>query len=122
MTMPFQDYIMTAPLHAQTHLVFILQFVQNEFPDAQRRIYHGLPSFFYGKRDVINVGAHKDHIGLYVGYDIVDYFKQKYPSYRYTKAAIQFSYEAPFPFDFLKEVCSQIKKSGEAVRPPTAPP
>lgn len=105
----FQNYIMKAPLNAQGILISILQFIQNEFPEAEQRIYHNIPSFFLGKKDIINVGAYKDHIGLHVGYAIVDYLKEKYPTRHYTKSTIQFSYTEPFPFDLLKEICGQIK-------------
>lgn len=78
-------------------------------------MYHRLPSFFYGKRDIINVGAYKDHLGLHLGYAMIAYLKQTYPAYRYTKTTIQFPYTAPFPFDVLKDICEKTKETEKAI-------
>lgn len=72
----FHDYVMQSPAQAQGFLLEILDFVHRRFPDAVPRLYHGLPSFFYGKRDIINIGAYKDHFAFYVGFDIVHYLEK----------------------------------------------
>jgi len=105
----FQDYILAAPVEAQMRLVEILTFVHDKLPNAEQVIYHGIPTFFVKKRDVINIGAYRDHLGVHVGYSLADYLKQKYPEYQYTKSAIQFLYTQPLPFDILNDICSQIK-------------
>lgn len=106
----FQDYIMMAPLKGQGCLMSVLQLIQDEFPQAEQRIYHNIPTFFLGKTDIINIGAYKDHIGLHIGYALVDYMKEKYPTYRYTKSTIQLPYTEPFPYDLVQDICRQIKK------------
>lgn len=42
----FQDYILMAPPEIQGCLISIFQFVENEFPKAEQRLYHALPTFF----------------------------------------------------------------------------
>lgn len=115
----FHDYVMQSPGQAQGLLLEILAFVQHRFPDAAPRIYHGLPTFFYGKRDLINIGAYKDHFALYVGYDIVDYLKETYPSFRYTKGTIGVFYHEPFPFPILEDICNQIEMTCEGAKSPS---
>ena len=105
----FQDYILTAPPDMQGRLMDILTFVSVKLPDTERQLYHGIPTFFIEKRDVINIGAYKDHFGVHVGYGLVDYLRQKYPGYHYTKSTIQFPYTQATPFDILDDICSQIK-------------
>lgn len=99
---------MRCPSAAQDMLCDIFIFLK-EFSDAETRIYHGIPSFFYGKRGVINVGAYKGHIGLHVGYGAVDYLKQKHPAFGYTKSTIQFKYGEPLPLVVLGDICGFIK-------------
>ena len=105
----FQDYILMAPTKVQMRLMDMLTFVCDKLPHAEQRIYHGIPTFFVNKRDVINIGAYREHFGVHVGYSLVDYLKRKYPEYQYTKSTIQFSYAQPLPFDILDDICSQIK-------------
>ena len=105
----FLDYLLGAPIEAQGRLLDILTFVHDRFPNAEQRIYHGIPTFFVGKRDIINIGAYKQHFGLHVGYGLVDYLKQKYPEFHYTKSTMQFPYTQPLPFDILEDICDQIK-------------
>lgn len=105
----FQDFILMAPPNVQSWLISIFQFIENEFPQAEQRLYHALPTFFLKEKDIINIGVYKDHISLYVGYDIVDYLKQVYPAHSYTKGTISFSYTEPFTLGILKDICSQIK-------------
>ena len=105
----FQDYILTAPSEVQMRLMDMLTFVHDKLPHAEQRIYHGIPTFFVNKRDVINIGAYREHFGVYVGYSLADYLRQKYPEQQYTKTTIQFLYTRPLPFDILDEICSLIK-------------
>ena len=105
----FQDYILMAPSEVQMRLMDMLTFVHDKLPYAEQRIYHGIPTFFVNKRDVINIGAYREHFGVHVGYSLVNYLKQKHPEYQYTKSTIQFLYTQPLPFDILDDICSQIK-------------
>ena len=105
----FQDYILEAPAEVQLRLIDILSFVHDRLPNAEQRIYHGIPTFFVKKRDIINIGAYRQHFGVHVGYNLVDYLKQKYPEFQYTKSTIQFPYTQPLPFNILDDICSQIK-------------
>lgn len=106
----FQDYIMDAPINAQNHLLSIIQFISNEFPDSKQRIYHHIPTFFLGTKDIINIGAYKDHIGLHIDYAIIDCLKEKYPNQKYTKSTIQLPYTEQLPIDLLQEICVRIKE------------
>ena len=108
--MYFIDYILSSPTAAQETLIAVFEILDKEFWMAERKIYHRLPTYFYMDCDLINIGAHKNHITLYVGYDLVNYFKEKYTEHKYTKAAISIPYNIPFPFEFLKEICKEIRK------------
>ena len=105
----FEDYIAAAPSAVQLRLLDILTFIGEKFPDAEQRIYHGIPAFFKGKRDIICIGAYRDHFGIYVGCSLTEYLKRKYPECRYTKSAVQFPYTQPLPADILTDICAQIK-------------
>ena len=105
----FQDYILAVPSEIQMRLLYVLVFVHSKLPFAEQRIYHGVPTFFMKERDVLNIGAYKDHFGVYVGYSLVEYLKCKYPMYQYTKTSIKFPYTQEIPYDILNDICGQVK-------------
>lgn len=107
--MQFEDYIMTTPAEVQGRLIDILQIFQKAFPAAEQRIYHGIPTFFCGKQDIINIGAYKNHFGLHVGYDMVDYLKYKYPDRIYTKSTVSIPYNKPLPYELIDDICQQLQ-------------
>ena len=109
--MPFQDYVIAAPTEAQARLLDILTYITSRFPEAEQRLYHNIPSFFANGKDILNVGAYKNHIGIHVGYGMVDYLKRRYPGYSYTKSTIRFPYAQPIPMHILEDICTKIKSS-----------
>ena len=103
----FMDYIMKSPAKAQVALVDILMFVKDQLPDAERKVYYGVPMFFVEGGSTVNIGAYKDHFSVWTGCEceLSDYLKPKYPDYKYTKATIQFPYTEPVPFHILEDIC-----------------
>ena len=106
----FADYILHAPGEAQGALLDVLTFLRDKLPDAERRMYCSMPAFFRAGRCVIFVGAYKDHLGVCIGYDLVDVFKRRHPAYRYTKATILLPYGEPVPFAVLEEICEALEQ------------
>ena len=107
--MQFMDYIMGTPTQVQGTLLDILQVLQKELPEAEQRIYHGIPTLFHNGHDIFCVGAYKDHFGLYMDIDTLEYLKKNYPAYSYSKGAMQIPYTQPFPHELLSEICRRLK-------------
>jgi len=61
--------------------------------------------------DILNYGAYKDHITMYIGYDLTDFLRNQYPQHRYTKAAMQISNKDAFPYELIKEICELLMQN-----------
>jgi len=100
---------MQFPDEIQTRLFAIRSIGFNVFPNANERIYHRVPTFATGGRDVINYAAYEDHITLWVGYEMVDFLKNAYPECKYTKVTIQFPHDEDFPVELVREICEMVE-------------
>ena len=78
------------------------------FPDAQERIYYGIPTVECGGKIVLQYAAYKNHVSLLVGNVLPAILKEKYPHYSYTEYTVVFLDKEPFPKDFLKEICDML--------------
>ena len=110
-------YIMKFDPEVQRRLIMIRFTALETFREVEETIYHGVPTFMVNGKDILNYGAYKDHITLYVGYDLVCFMKGQYPQYHYTKA--EFSNKVYFPIDLVKEICELlfllIRRNGESI-------
>jgi len=102
-------YIMRFPPEIQRRLFEIRAIGFDVFSDAEETIYHRVPTFMIRGKDILNYGAYKDHITLYIGYDMADFLKSAYPQYHYTKAAMQIPHEDCFPWELIREICEILK-------------
>ena len=100
-----ESYIAQFALDIQQRLYEIRTIGFDIFAVAEETIYHRVPTFMIDGRDVLSYGAYKDHITLYIGYDMADFLKNVYPQYRYTKSALQIPHGDGFPGRLIQEVC-----------------
>lgn len=103
-------YIIQFEPEVQRRLMEIRFSVLNTFLTVDELIYHGVPTFTVNGKDIMNYGAYKDHITIYLGYDWVNFLKNHYPQYHYTKAAMQIPNKDPFPDELIKEICELLKQ------------
>ena len=68
-------------------------------------------TFFLDRRNIVHVGAYKNHFAICYGYDLEDYLKQKYPDCKCRKATIQFPYDKIVAFNVLADICERIAKA-----------
>ena len=78
------------------------------FQNASERIYFAVPTFTSNGRDILNYAAHKKHISLHIGYDLVFMLKDKYPNRSYTKSTIQLPHAEAFPEELVLEICVML--------------
>ena len=104
-----ESYIIKFPHAIQTRLFAVRSIGFDIFLDAKERIYHRVPTFSTGGRDVINYAAYEDHITLWVGYEMVDFLENAYPEYKYTKVTIQFPHDEDFPVELVREICEMVE-------------
>jgi len=82
----------------------------NVFQKIDERIYFGIPTLSIDGKEILHYAAYKDHISLIVGYDWVDFLKNQYPQFHYTRATITFQHKDPFPDDIIQVICELIKQ------------
>ena len=78
------------------------------FGDADERIYHRVPTFSISGTDILNYGAYKDHITLWIGYNMVSFLKNIYPQFNYTKVAMKIFNDDDFPDELIREICELL--------------
>jgi len=105
------SYIIQFETETQRRLMSIRSIALDIFQTAEEKMYHGIPTFFKGKNDILNYGAYKDHITIYVGYELVELLEKTYPQYEYTKAAIKIPNCESFPEDLVEEICELVNGS-----------
>ena len=101
-------YIMQFDSEIQCRLRIIRAAGLAVFRNASETIYHRLPTFMVDGKDVLNYGAFKSHITLYIGYELAYLFKNQYPQYQYGKASMQIPHEVPFPEALIREICELL--------------
>ena len=100
-----ETYIKQFPTEIQSRLLAIRSIGFGTLPNATERIYHRVPTFATGDRDVLNYAAYKDHITIWIGYEMADFLKNAYPKYKFTKVTIQFPNDEDFPVELVREIC-----------------
>ena len=111
----FIDYIMELPANVQGSLMDILTFIEEKFPDAEKKMYFGMLGFFRGGYCITMVGAYKKHLSVVVNYELIEAIKAEYPNYSYTKATIQLPHTEPVPFHVLEAICAGIASGSKGV-------
>lgn len=84
--------------------------IQEEFPQAEPILYHGMPAFFQDGRDIISFGAAQQDIILYPGSRVLSRLKLRYPELQYTRATIRFPGDEPLPYELLREICDLLRQ------------
>ena len=101
-------YIANFDDETQRRLKVIRQTALSIFPHAKETIYHNLPTLWLNGKDILNYGAYKDHITLYIGYEATNIMRANHPQYQYKKASMMLSHSEPFPKELMIELCEII--------------
>jgi len=95
-----------------SHRIMIMRKIASDiFINSTEKIYHGVITFFtQDGKEIINFGGFKDHISIWIGYDLVNFFKLRYTKLKYTKVTVQISHNSDFPYEFVEEICKIINE------------
>ena len=102
------SYIMKFDPEVQRRLKIIRSAGLDIFQNAEEKIYHAVPTFIANGKDILNYGAYKNHITLYIGYELVHILKNKYPQYQYTKSAMKILNTDNFQDELIQEICVML--------------
>ena len=101
-------YIENQPDLAKPHLLTTYEAIRAVLPEAKEKISWRMPTFFE-TRNIIHFCAFKAHMGLYPGPDAIVHFKDQLQPYRFSKGAIQFTYDEPLPVNLIKEITLWVR-------------
>ncbi len=112
------DYIAGYPEKTREKLQQIRAIIQKAAPDATEVISYKMPAY---KQNGILVyfGGHSNHIGFYPTGSGIAAFKDDLSPYKYSKGAIQFPLEKPFPEKLITKIVKYrlnevlLKKTGK---------
>lgn len=95
------DYIDQAPVETQPQLTAMYHLLKELLPEATEKISYGMPAFSLGK-PVGYFAAMKQHLGFYPTSGPIEAFEDDLLGhYKYSKGAVQFSYNQPLPIELI---------------------
>ena len=97
------EYIRQFPPEIKEILARLREIIKESAPDAAEKISWQMPTFVY-HGNLIHFAAHKNHIGLYPGSDVIEAFEEKLSEYKTSKGAIQFPFNKPLPDELIREI------------------
>lgn len=78
-------------------------FIKNLVPEANPTINYKMPTFRLNG-NLIHFAMFKNHLGIYPGDDLIEYFKNDLINYKTTKGTIQIQLDQEIPFDLLEKI------------------
>lgn len=99
-----EEYIESFPEDIQKMLQQFRAVIKEAAPDATEVISYAMPAFKQDGKVFVYYAAFTNHIGLYPTAIGVEKFEHKLAGYKYSKGAIQFPFDKPFPFDLVTEI------------------
>jgi uncharacterized protein YdhG (YjbR/CyaY superfamily) len=96
------DYIEQYPQNIKEILLKIREIIKKIVPNSEELIKWGMPAYYVNGHPFVNIGAQKNHVGLYGS--IPEIFKDKLKDYKCTKSGIQFPYKKPVPYTLIAEI------------------
>lgn len=111
-----KEYIKNSPVDKQDKLIELYEFLKTLMPSAvSEDIKWAMPTFiFHG--NLVHFAYGKHHVGFYPGASgvecVVDELKQL--GLKYSKGAIQFPLNKPYPFDLIRKIVEFRIKENQA--------
>ncbi len=111
------EYIAEYPKHVQRKLQELRSIIKETAPEAQERISYKMPAYFLNG-NLVYFGAHTNHIGFHPTASGIANFEKEFGKYTYSKGAVQFPLEEPFPRELIKEIVRfRIKENKTKKKP-----
>jgi uncharacterized protein YdhG (YjbR/CyaY superfamily) len=99
----FDEYIAAFPEDAQERLRAMRETIRNAAPQAEEIMSYGVPGFRL-KKNLVQFGAAKNHIGFYPTPGAIEAFQEQLAAYPTSKGAVQFPFDKPLPLDLVSEI------------------
>lgn len=98
-----EEYISAQPEQVQEYLLKIHETLCEALPEVETCISWGMPTY-RKQQNLLHFAKCKNHIGLYVGIEAVEKFRDKLKEYKTVKGTIQIPYDKPLPLGLIEEI------------------
>ena len=103
-----EDYISMQALEVQSIIRKVCDVIREAVPECTEMISCHMPTFRKGslKSNLIQLAAHKNHLGFYPFDDAVDTFADRLTleGYKFNKGCIHFPWDKPIPYELISEI------------------
>lgn len=97
------EYIKLFPKTTQVLLEQVRKVIQQHAPEATEAISYQMPTFKLNG-NLVHFAAYQHHIGFYPGAAGIEAFKDEFKSYKWSKGAVQFPIDKPFPLELIARI------------------
>lgn len=98
------EYIHHQPEEVQGILHKVDKAISKGIPEeVERKIAWGMPTYKL-KHNIIHFAAHKNHIGIYPGPEVILEKAEELKEYKTSKGAIQFPYKREMPYTLIEDL------------------
>jgi uncharacterized protein YdhG (YjbR/CyaY superfamily) len=108
------EYIASFTPEVQSILKKIRSTIREATPEAQERISYRMPAFSLAGRDLIYIGAFKNHIGLYPPVRGDEQLRKAVAPYAGEKGNLRFPLDEPIPYALISRIVKSRAKDLEA--------
>ena len=98
------EYIAGFPKEIQKLLEQVRATIKKEAPNAEETISYAIPTFILNNTYLIYFAAYKNHLSIYPVPKGDDHVKKEISLYKTGKGTLQFPYDKPIPFDFVRKI------------------
>lgn len=97
------EYISQQDLSIQSILIDLRKAISSSIPEAKESISWGMPTW-KNKNNIIHFAVNKNHIGIYVREDAIDFFKDQLKEFEVNKGNIHLKWNQDIPLLLIKEI------------------
>ncbi|MCL2588248.1 MAG: DUF1801 domain-containing protein [Oscillospiraceae bacterium] len=97
------EYIAAQAPEVQPLLQQIRDTIRAAAPDCTEKISQHMPTFWQ-KKNLVQIAAHKSHIGFYPGDEAVLAFAERLADYKTNKGCIHLMLDQPMDYDLIADI------------------
>jgi len=100
------DYISMQAIEVQSVLQKVCRVIRESAPESGEAISYHMPTYKMGSSNLIQLAAHKNHLGFYPSTDAVNAFADRLTleGYKFNKGCIHFPWNRSMPYELISEI------------------
>lgn len=105
-----EEYLREFPEEKRKILVKIREIIKLNFKDSEESIKWNMPTY---KKDnkIIHLAFYKNHIGLFLGQELLGSFKERLSKYESKNGTIKINYDEEIPYLLIEEMIKFLDRT-----------